>query len=72
MAKRRRWWTALGIFAATVVGGVLAYLFARRRRSRVPRSLEEASVSELSARLREEAAARARGVRRSTRKRTAR
>ncbi len=63
--KRRRWWTALGLVLATALGGVLAYLFARRRR-RAP-SPEDASVIELSVRLREEAAAQERRVRRQCR-----
>lgn len=56
-ARRRPWLTALGFFLATVVGGLLAYLLARRGRRK---RLADAPVAELSARLREEAAARAR------------
>jgi len=61
--KRRRWLTALSLFLATALGGVLAYLLARRARRRRETELEKVSVAELSARLRSEAARRARPAR---------
>jgi len=62
--KRRRWLTALGLFLATAVGGVVAYLLARRARKGRQQRTEEASVTELSARLRLEAAAQEMRMRR--------
>ncbi len=64
--KRRRWLTALGLFLATALGGVIAYLAARRRRKEKP-SPEEASVSDLLSRLRQEAADRESQVQRRPR-----
>ena len=61
--SRRRWLTALGLFLATAVGGVIAFLLARRRAQKKP-APEEVSVSELSARLRLEAATQERRLRR--------
>lgn len=61
--KRRRWLTALGLFAATAVGGIVAFVLARRRRQKAP-SPEEVPVRELSARLRREAATQERRLRR--------
>jgi hypothetical protein len=61
--KRRRWLAALGLFLATAVGGVIAYIVARRRQERMP-APEEAPVSDLSARLRQAAATQERRVRR--------
>lgn len=58
--RRRPWLTALGFFLATVVG-LVAYLLARRGRRKRP---VDAPVAELSARLREAAAARERRIRR--------
>lgn len=60
-ARRRPWLTALGFFLATVVGGLVAYFLARRGRRKRP---ADAPVAELSARLREEAAAREKRIRR--------
>lgn len=60
-ARRRSWLTALGFFLATAVGGLVAYLLARRGRRK---RLADAPVAELSTRLREEAAARTRRLRR--------
>lgn len=59
--RRRPWLTALGLFLATVVGGLVAYLLARRGRRKRP---ADAPVAELSTRLREEAATRERRLRR--------
>ncbi|MGB9722499.1 MAG: hypothetical protein ACP5OO_07970 [Chloroflexia bacterium] len=56
--RRRPWLTALGLFLA---GGLAAYLLARRGRRKRP---ADTPVAELSARLRKEAAARARRLRR--------
>jgi len=61
--KRRRWLAALGLFLVTAIGGVIAYLVARRQQ-KGPASPEEAPVSELSARLRQAAATQERRVRR--------
>ncbi len=55
--RRRRWLTALGLFVATALGGIIAYLAARRRRKEKA-SPDEASVSDLLSRLRQEAASR--------------
>jgi|GEM_PF-3001473 hypothetical protein len=60
-AGRRRWLAALGFFLATAIGGLVAYLLARRGRRK---RLADAPVAELSARLRREAAARERRLRR--------
>jgi len=54
-SKRRRWLTAFGFLLTTVVGAVLSYLLSRRARWARERSPEEASVPELSARLRRKA-----------------
>lgn len=61
--KRRRWLTAF-LFVVTALGGVLAYLLARRARRRRETVPEKASVAELSARLRHEAARRVQPARR--------
>ncbi len=63
-ARRRSWLTALGFSLATVVG-LVAYLLARRGR----RNSADAPVAELSARLRKEAAAREKRLRRGRRRR---
>lgn len=62
--KRRRWLTALGLFLAGALGGVLAYLLARRTRHGRREALDGVPVAELSARLRREAAWRERRARR--------
>lgn len=54
-SKRRRWLTVFGFLMTTALGAVLSYLFSRRARWARERSPEEASVPELSARLRRKA-----------------
>ncbi len=62
--ERRRRLRALGLFLATAIGGLVAYLLSRRaRRARKP-APEEASLDDLSARLRRAAATQEQRMRR--------
>jgi hypothetical protein len=54
--RGRRRLNALRLFLATAVGGLVAFLLARRLRRRREQVTEETSVAELSARLKQEAA----------------
>jgi hypothetical protein len=63
-SKRRRWLTVLGFLLTTVAGAVLSYLLSRRARWARERSPEEASVPELSARLRRKASLQEKRLRR--------
>ncbi len=65
-ARRRSWLTALGFSLATVLGGLVAYLLARRGRKNRP---VDTPVAELSARLRAEVAAQERRLRRGRERR---